>query len=270
MRFIPLARCYLGLLLVCCCGGATFPRAHFPSSLVNSYSLPAVGNLQELTLDDGTAECAKGPSSGLPGNSKFGWANRLTPASYPATLRTITVGFNRNPSGGREVKRDALYDIVVFLDLQMNGPDDAQKPAASFTGRVRGSEPFMTFNLVVPLTLASGSFVVAVIDQAATANLPALVDIAGKSNPPGSESFVSFDGGAYGQPFTAQSNCCVPKMRTGKGRRPDKVAMGTVYIGTPFVDIFEVEELVSEVSFNGEGRGFVTSRVEVRKAKSVV
>jgi YVTN family beta-propeller protein len=180
---------------VCVCGIALSPLAHLSTSARVSQSLELAGVVQQIAIDDGTSECAKGPSAR--GASRFGWANKLTPESYPATLRSISIEFNRDQATGRDVKRDALYQIVVFLDPEKNGPDDGQQAAAAFTGRARGSDQTMTFNLVSPLTISSGSFIVGAVDQSATSNLPALVDIPGKSNPPGSESFITLDAGAH-------------------------------------------------------------------------
>lgn len=181
----------------------------FPLLLAASYSLTKLpqsataqqitptGTLTELTIDDGTASCATGPPDNLRGKPGFGWVNKLTPATYPATLRTITIGFNRSGAPDPDVKRDALFTIVVFKDLEMDGPANNQQPDASFTGRVRGAtDSIMTFNLVSPVTIEQGSFVVGVIDEFGNDTaFPALFDAPGRSNPPGSESFVTFDGG---------------------------------------------------------------------------
>ena len=156
------------------------------------------GALTELSIDDGTASCATGPPEGLRGRPGFGWVNKLTPTTYPATLRKITIGFNRSGAPDPDVKPEALFTVVVFKDPEMNGPANNQQPDASFTGRVRGrADAIMTFNLVTPVTIDEGSFVIGVIDEFGNdADFPALFDVPGKSNPPGSESYVTFDGGA--------------------------------------------------------------------------
>lgn len=181
----------------------------FPLLLAASYSLTAMpesataqdiipaGQLTELTIDDGSASCAAGPSENRRGTPGFGWVNKLTPTTYPATLRKITIGFNRAGAPLPDVKRDALYRIVVFKDPEMNGPGNNQPPDAAFTGRVRGSaDAIMTFNLVSPVTIDSGSFVVGAIDVFGNDTaFHALFDVPGKSVPPGSESFITFDSG---------------------------------------------------------------------------
>jgi YVTN family beta-propeller protein len=85
------------------------------------------------------------------------------------------------------------------LDPEGDGPDNQQQPAASFIGRTRGTDEIMTFNLTTPLTIQAGSFVVGAMDEYGIANLPALFDSPGKSNPPGSESFFTHNGGELWQ-----------------------------------------------------------------------
>jgi YVTN family beta-propeller protein len=169
-----------------------------PSAIVTAQDFSPAGELIELAIDDGSAECTSGQTPALKGSPGFGWANKLTPPSYPATIRAITIGFERNLviTG---VKPDSLYRIVVFLDPESDGPSPGQQPAGSFIGRVRGMNEFMTFNLTTPLTIAGGSFVVGAIDDFGIADLPALYDSPGRSNPRGSESFFTFNGGAFWQ-----------------------------------------------------------------------
>jgi YVTN family beta-propeller protein len=161
--------------------------------MVTAQSVAPQGTLVELSQDDGVPDCAIGTGEGLNGKN-FGWANKFKPSSYPATLRSVTVGFQRNLVN-LEVIRDALYRIVVYADPENDGPAEGQEPIATFTGRVRGIDMFMTFNLITPVTIDSGSFVVGAIDDFGFGPLSALIDIPGKSNPRGSESYVSFDGG---------------------------------------------------------------------------
>jgi YVTN family beta-propeller protein len=197
----------------------------FPLLLAASYSLTRLpesataqdifplGQLTELSIDDGTASCAAGPPENRRGTPGFGWVNKLTPTTYPATLRKITIGFNRAGAPLPDVKRDALYQIVVFKDPEMNGPDNNQQPDASFTGRVRGSaDAIMTFSLISPVTIDSGSFVVGAIDEFGNDTaFHALFDVPGKSVPPGSESFITFDAGKTWRTLRAatppDSNC---------------------------------------------------------------
>lgn len=173
---------------------AALPLRELPS--VTAQTLIPGGTLLELAIDDGVAECALGPAVALRGRpGGFGWVNKLTPPGYPATLRAVTIGFERLlvETG---VKPDSLYRIVVYLDPEGDGPSDQQQPDAAFTGRVRGNDPIMTFNLTTPLTITKGSFVVGAMDEFGIARFPALFDSPGKSTPPGSESFFTQTGGA--------------------------------------------------------------------------
>ena len=57
-------------------------------------SVTPAGVLTELAIDDGVAECILGVPSASRGKPGFGWANKLTPPNYPATLRSITGAWN--------------------------------------------------------------------------------------------------------------------------------------------------------------------------------
>ena len=171
---------------------------HFQPVLLVTHAaqgVPPAGAISELAIDDGVVECILGVPGGAKGNPGFGWVNKLTPASYPATLRSITIGFSRNVTG-RSVKRDSLFRIVVYADPENDGPASGQPPDATFIGRVRGdSENIQTFNLAAPVTIQSGSFVVGAIDEFGIADFVALFDVPGKSTPPGSDSFFTVNGG---------------------------------------------------------------------------
>lgn len=196
-RFVTLARPLAALsAFALAIGVCNFSSR--PAAIGSTTTVSASGDTTELSIDDGHAECALGPPSTLRGKPGFGWANKLTPKSYPSTLRSVTIGFDRNILG-RLVTRDSLYRIVVFTDPEMDGPGNGQQPDATFIGRVRGQDELMTFNLAVPLTISSGSFVVGAVDEFGIADLPALLDSPGKSTPPASESFITFDGGLFWQ-----------------------------------------------------------------------
>ena len=163
----------------------------------------AKGNqLSDLSIDDGVADCTFGPPRLLKGKPGFGWVNKLTPSSYPATLRSVTIGFERSPAG-TAVESDSLYRIIVYLDPEGDGPANGQAPNAAFVGRVRGNDQIMTFTLIAPLSITSGSFAVGAIDEFAVADTLALFDTPGKSDPPGSESFFTLDGGGRWQKVSA-------------------------------------------------------------------
>jgi YVTN family beta-propeller protein len=179
--------------------------------------------LTELSIDNassdnnstactfGLAETPQTPR----GQFQFSWANKLTPATYPATLRAVTIGLNRIGPLGSEVMPDQLYRIAIYVDPENDGPADGQVPDATFIARARGRERVMTFNLAVPLTITGGSFVVAVVDEFKIAGFPAIYDVPGKSTPPGSASFISQDAGQHWAKvsdltFSGQNQCSRP------------------------------------------------------------
>jgi YVTN family beta-propeller protein len=179
--------------------------------------------LIELSIDNGSSNssstgCAFGLSipPEVPRSSvQFSWANKLTPPTYPATLRAVTIGLNRAGPLGSEVLPDQLYRVAIFVDPESDGPANGQAPDATGTLRARGREVALTFNLAVPLTITGGSFVVAVIDEFKIAGSPAMYDTPGKSTPPGSDSFISSDGGGHwfkvsDVPFTGEGRCSRP------------------------------------------------------------
>ena len=176
------------------------------------------GELSELAIEDGESGCALGPPPAFQGRPGFGWANKLTPSTYPSTLRTITVGFNR---AGALIEPNQLFRIVVFLDPEGDGPSNGQQPDATFIGRVRGLDSIMTYNLITPVRIQSGAFVVGVFDDFAVSRLdpsgsstfPAIFSVPGKSTPRGSESFFTLDSGmAWGRmaDLTIGGQCGVP------------------------------------------------------------
>lgn len=189
----PARACLLLIVLALVLSSSNFK--YNSTSTVTAQSVTPFA-LNELSIDDGIGDCILGVPPIVKGKSGFGWVNQLTPASYPATLRAVSIGFNRTNAIPRQVKRDDLYRIVVYVDPEKNGPDGEQQPAVSFIGRARGDfESVMTFSLVTPLTIQSGSFVVGALDDFGVADLAPLYDIPGKSNPAGSESFFTINNG---------------------------------------------------------------------------
>ncbi len=166
--------------------------AHPIAALATAQRLSPAGQLTELVIDNNRPSCSLGTVMENPVPPGFGWVNRLQPPTYPATLRSITIAFNRS---GNLVNPDLLFRIVIYLDPENDGPANGQLPAASFIGRVRGLDPFLKFNLISPLRITEGSFVVGAIDIFGNARFPSLFDNGGTANPPGSQSFFSLDGG---------------------------------------------------------------------------
>ena len=59
-----------------------------PLAIVIAQEINPAGTITNLNQDDGQEDCYGGAvGTGL----HFGWANKLKPTSYPATLRTITI-----------------------------------------------------------------------------------------------------------------------------------------------------------------------------------
>jgi YVTN family beta-propeller protein len=186
------------------------PRRVTTPTTVEAQNVTPAGLISDLSIDNGQAVCALGPELANPVTPGFGWVNKLTPTTYPATIRSITIGFNR---ANQLVNPDLLFRIIVLVDPEGDGPANAQQPDATFIGRVRGGETFMTFNLVSPLRITQGSFVVGAIDTEGNADFPALFDSGGTSSPPGSESFFSLDAGATWRSLRdglAQPGLCAP------------------------------------------------------------
>ncbi|HYP25871.1 MAG TPA: YncE family protein [Blastocatellia bacterium] len=196
------------------------------------------GTVTELSIDDGSTACVAGdPSEDKLG---FGWVNKLTPPTYPATLRAITIGFNRAESG---VRPNSLFRIVVFMDPESDGPSNGQVPSVTFLGRVRGFDQIITFDLISPIRIESGSVVVGAIDQFEGAEFPALIDVPGRSTPPGSESFTTFNNGQTWRPvsevFSEPSAC-----NSGGSSAGSWLVRATVE--TDPVDVFETTETITD------------------------
>ena len=191
----------LALAAICLFVLASLAIGRRPASDPRTGEISPAGQLSELAIEDGVAGCALGPPPEFQDRPGFGWANKLTPSTYPSTLRAITVGFNRS---GVLLDPDQLFRIVVFRDPEGDGPSNGQQPYATFIGRVRGLDSIMTYNLVTPVRIEGGSFVVGVFDDFAVSRIdsrgaptfPATFSIPGKSNPPGSDSFFTLDSGA--------------------------------------------------------------------------
>ena len=158
----------LALAAICLVVSASLAIGRRLASDPGSGGISQAGQLSEIAIEDGTAGCALGPGQDAQGRPGFGWANKLTPGNYPATLRTITVGFNRSAALAAP---DQRFRIVVFLDPEGDGPSNGQLPDATFIGRVRGLDSIMTYNLISPVRIESGSFVIGVFDDFAVTRL---------------------------------------------------------------------------------------------------
>src|SRR5438105_6875022 len=110
-------------------------------------------SIDNASSDNNTLGCAFGlaDTAATPrGQVQFSWANKLTPAAYPATLRAVAIGLNRLGPLGNEVLPDQLYRVAIYVDPESDGPANGQAPDATFIIRARGREKVLTFNIAVP------------------------------------------------------------------------------------------------------------------------
>lgn len=114
---------------------------------------PAPANTALLLVDDASFESALGYSDGA-ANAYF--VNRLTPPSYPATLREIQVYF-----GNRTTGLGANTPITLLFAGNPSGNSDIDGISfQSFSGAVGALNHFNVYTLAAPLTINSGDFVV--------------------------------------------------------------------------------------------------------------
>lgn len=141
-----------------------------------------------LSIDDGISDVGLGGS----GNPGFGWFNLLVPDAYPATIKEVVIAFN---PGRRGMASGSPIRILVFSDLEADGPNSFQKPDAIFSVTSNSPGNFERYALQQPITISRGGFVVGALDSIFVAELPALLDQPGKISPAGSRSFFTVDNG---------------------------------------------------------------------------
>jgi len=108
-----------------------------------------------LRVDDGTFELSTGFSQG--GIQGY-FVNRLTPASYPATLRKVLIAF---PPSAAPPRGLPLNSTIQIISAATTGSGD-QIAAPAFTrsnGSVTAFDTFIEYD-VPPLTIQNGSFLV--------------------------------------------------------------------------------------------------------------
>jgi hypothetical protein len=134
-----------------------------------------------LAVDDGTAEETLGYPSTVP-TSLF--VNRLTPASYPATLTSVLVNINR-PVGTN-------ISIVVGAnpdgDANING-----SITQTISATLSASNTFVNYQ-AAPVTITSGDFVVGFRYTPVTGTFPANLD---ETPPSQVRSYASSDGTTF-------------------------------------------------------------------------
>jgi hypothetical protein len=129
--------------------------------------------------------------SGFPdGAATAYFVNRLTPPSYPVTLRTVQIAFLTGPDS---LKQGAPLTVVVGANptgsATINNISLAQTPAAVGT-----LDTFNTYN-VSPITITSGDFVVGFNTNNPPNVFPMALDTA---TPSKQRSYVSTDGVTFG------------------------------------------------------------------------
>ncbi|MFN7935183.1 MAG: choice-of-anchor D domain-containing protein [Bryobacteraceae bacterium] len=135
-----------------------------------------------LSIDKGSFEITAGfPAGGLTAS----FINRLTPASYPATLRNVLVFF---PSGELPINTP----VTILAAANPTGASGAQLTGLNFqstNASITAQESFIEIP-VTPLTIASGDFLVGFSAANPAGVYPAVVDtVASKQR-----SYISSDG----------------------------------------------------------------------------
>jgi hypothetical protein len=151
-------------------GGQTY-------SITEGIAVPA--QTAELSLDNGML----GTPLGAPGFPV--WAvNRLTPASYPATIGGVEIYFSGFVNPGDP--------LTVLVGANLTGAPDITGTSFSNTfGAVSGINSFSAF-AVPPLTINSGDFIIGF--TATSEGFPISIDTGATLN---RRSYISFDGNRF-------------------------------------------------------------------------
>ncbi len=136
-----------------------------------------------LKVDDGSLESASSIGDGA-----F-YVNRLTPASYPATLTRISIywdPFQQFPAG-------TAINLVVGNNT--GGGTNIDGTAFQTVAATAGTQPgFTTYDLPAPIKINAGDFIVGFqVPVAPAGSIPAAVD----TNSPQSRSYSSNDGVSF-------------------------------------------------------------------------
>jgi hypothetical protein len=135
-----------------------------------------------LSIDDGSRESVNQNGSGAY------YVNRLTPASYPATLTKVSIfwdPFQDFPPGTA---------INVVAGANLGGTTNIDGTSFQSFAATSGTSGFITYTLPNPLTITAGDFVVGYRVPTQPANsFPVATD----TNNPASRSYVSNDGTTF-------------------------------------------------------------------------
>ena len=128
-------------------------NANTPVSLTGTGVAPTGGvQTTQLVVDDGTFETIAGFPNGT---ATAYFVNRLTPPSYPATLRSVEIVFFNQPDG---LQKGAALNILSGANPSGSINID-NLPLASTASSVAATDQFNSFK-VTPITIQSGDFVV--------------------------------------------------------------------------------------------------------------
>ncbi len=142
----------------------------FPVVTVNlTGNSVATGSSIDIVVDGGFF----GQVTGFPSGAASAWfVNRLTPPSYPATLRSVTIAFLDDPAA---LPAGAGITIVTAA----NSSGSTSISSASFTqmaATIKAVDQFNTY-AVTPVTITSGDFLVGYAAPNPPGFFPAVLDI---------------------------------------------------------------------------------------------
>ena len=163
-------------------GAITISKTGCPDMQTPSFSV-CTGAPTALSIDDGSVETASSNGSGAY------YVNRLTPATYPATLGQVSIfwdPFQTFPPGTA---------ITVVAGANAGGTTNIDGTSLQTFPATAGAQPgFTTYTLPNPITITAGDFVVGFLVPAAPAGSFA---IAIDSENPMSRSYQSGNGTTF-------------------------------------------------------------------------
>lgn len=155
-----------------------------PNQTVRNSTASPTQPTTDLIIDDGTFEAAVGISGG---GTAIG-VNRLTPASYPATLTAVLVFFQ-----GQQGAPPASPITILAGTNPSGGANINNITFTQVSAAVEASDSFWVYP-VTPVTINSGDFVVGFRIMHAAGVLPLAID---RSSAPQRRSYLSTDGTTF-------------------------------------------------------------------------
>ncbi len=145
--------------------------------------------------------------------------NRLTPASYPATLTHVRLYFLNQGSNGLSVGNPIQVLAGATTTASVDG-SITQRVATTVTA----TNTYISYPLPTPITITSGDFVVGFSVAAGINNFPASRDNATSS---AGKSYVSFDDGATFSLYTQPNNFMIRAQISNNCSVPSTVSPGS-------------------------------------------